>query len=83
MKRVSLADRPELASLIERMRESVVLTGDEGPVAVVLTPEDYQAMRAAADLAEDPRRLADIVRAHDRFQAGESHEAEDWRAAFK
>ena len=83
MKRVSLIEAPELAPLVERMRESMVLTTDEGPVAVVLTVDDYRDLRAMADLAEDPARVAEVFRTHKRFQAGEPHEAEEWRAVLE
>ena len=83
VKRIPLADAPELAPLIERMREGVVVTTADGPVAVVLTPEEYRDLRTLADLAEDPARLADVVRAHRRFQAGEPQAVEDWRAVFE
>jgi len=70
MKTMSLTEArthmPELADPIEK----TVLTRDGKPVAVVLGIDAYRSFNAILELAQDPKRLMQVIDAHNRVQQG-------------
>lgn len=49
--------------------ENVMLTTEKGPVAVLVSFSEFQALQIARSLARDPDALAAIRSAYDRAQA--------------
>lgn len=62
--------RAELPNLVDSS-ERTVITRNGRPVAVLLSVADFRALRAAADLAREPERAAEILRLHQQVQRGD------------
>jgi prevent-host-death family protein len=62
--------RAELPNLVDSS-ERTVITRNGRPVAVLLSVADFRALRAAADLAREPERAAEILRLHRQVQRGD------------
>ena len=68
----------EYLARLAREPEGTTLTDAEGhPVAVVLSPIQYETLVAMSSLIGDPR-LADVLDAHWRVQRGGLDEFVDW-----
>ena len=71
MKYVSVTEaRSQLPSLLNEA-EGIVLTRQGQPVAVLVDIEEYRATQAMLALVREPERLAAILQAHQRIQAGD------------
>jgi len=72
----------EIVDEVERHHERVVLTRNGVPAAVILSPEDLQALEDTLDLLSDPEVLAQIRVARFEVDAGQVVNADELRAKY-
>lgn len=72
----------EIVDEVERNHERVVLTRNGAPAAVILSPEDLQALEDTIDLLSDPRALAEIHAARRAVEDGDVVTADELRAKY-
>jgi antitoxin YefM len=72
----------EIVDRVEGQHERVTLTRNGRPAAVLISPEDLQALEDTLDLLADPRARADIERARQEIAKGKGIRAEDLRARY-
>jgi PHD/YefM family antitoxin component YafN of YafNO toxin-antitoxin module len=72
MRQISVvAAAEQLSSLAEQTAsESVMLTTESGPVAVLVSFPEFQALQIARSLAKDPESLVAIRAAYERARTG-------------
>lgn len=72
---VSLADAKsrlsEVVDGVEAEHNRVVITRHGKPAAILIAPEDLEALEDTLDLLEDPEALASLRRAADDIERGE------------
>jgi len=83
---LSLADikahLSEIVDKVEYEHERVVLTRNGRPAAVILSPEDLEALEDTLELLSDPRALKEIRAARDDLAKGRVVTAEQLRAKY-
>ena len=72
----------EIVDRVEREHERVVLTRNGVPAAVLVSPEDLQAMEDTLELLSDRSALAEIERARVEVRNGNIVDAEELRATY-
>jgi prevent-host-death family protein len=72
----------EIVDGVERHHDRVVLTRNGVPAAVILSPDDLQALEDTLDLLSDPAAVAEIRRARREVDAGEIVTADQLRAKY-
>lgn len=72
----------EVVDQVEREHDRVVLTRNGVPAAVILSPDDLQALEDTLELLSDPTARAQIDDARREIEAGESFTAEELRAKY-
>jgi prevent-host-death family protein len=72
----------EIVDEVERHHERVVLTRNGTPAAVILSPEDLEALEDTLDLLSDPDALAEIRAARREVDAGKAVTADELRAKY-
>lgn len=72
----------ELVDQVEREHDRIVLTRNGVPAAVLMSPEDLQALEDTLELLSDPSARAQIEVARREIEAGESFTADDLRAKY-
>lgn len=72
----------EIVDRVERQHERVVLTRNGRPAAVIMSPEDLEALEDMLDLLSDPGALAEIRAARDEIAQGRVVSAEQLRAKY-
>lgn len=72
----------EIVDRVEREHERVVLTRNGRPAAVILSPEDLEALEDTLELLSDPHALSEIRAGRDDVAAGRTASAEDLRAKY-
>lgn len=60
----------EIVDRIEQQHDRVILTRNGRPAAVIVSPEDLDALEDTLDLLSNPEALAEIRAAQDDFTAG-------------
>lgn len=72
----------EIVDEVERHHERVVLTRNGVPAAVILSPDDLQALEDTLDLLSDPDAVAEIRSARREIDAGAIVTADQLRAKY-
>ena len=69
----------EIVDRVEGEHERVTLTRNGRPAAVLISPEDLEALEDTLDLLSDPSAVAEIEQARKDIAAGEGVSAEELR----
>jgi prevent-host-death family protein len=72
----------EIVDQVEREHERVVLTRNGVPAAVLMSPDDLQALEDTLELLSDPAALAEIQQARAEVVAGDVVGADELRAKY-
>lgn len=67
---------------VEGRHERVTLTRNGRPAAVLISPEDLEALEDTLELLSDPRFLAEIKKARGEIARGKGVKAEELRARY-
>jgi antitoxin YefM len=82
-----LADiKARLSEIVDRIQEEherIVLTRNGRPAAVLLSPDDLEALEDTIDLLSDPAARREIDRARKDIAAGRGIRAEQLRARYR
>lgn len=72
----------EIVDRVEREHERVVLTRNGRPAAVIMSPDDLEALEDTLDLLSDPHALKEIDAARDEVAKGRLVTADELRAKY-
>ena len=72
----------EIVDRVEHEHDRVVLTRNGRAAAVIMSPEDLEALEDALDLLSDPKALKEIDRARQDVARGKVVTAEELRAKY-
>jgi len=72
----------EVVDRVEHEHERVVLTRNGRPAAILVSPEDLEAIEDTLDLLSDPRALKEINQAREEIAEGHVLKAEALRAKY-
>lgn len=72
----------EVVDRIEREHDRVVLTRNGVPAAVLVSPDDLQALEDTLDLLSDRAAMAEIEAARSEVACGEISDAEQLRSKY-
>ena len=72
----------EIVDGVEQRHDRVVLTRNGRPAAVILSPEDLEALEETLDILSDPKAMREIRRAEREVEAGNVVTADDLRAKY-
>lgn len=72
----------EIVDEVERHHERVILTRNGTPAAVILSPEDLEALEDTLDLLSDPKAVEEIRAARGEVDAGKAVTADELRAKY-
>lgn len=72
----------EIVDLVEQEHERVVLTRNGRPAAVLLSPDDLEALEDTLDLLSDPAALEEIRHGREEVSRGDTISADDLRAKY-
>lgn len=72
----------EIVDRVERHHERIVLTRNGRPAAILVSPEDLEALEDTLELLADPRARAEIERARQEIARGKGIRAEELRARY-
>lgn len=73
----------EIVDLVEREHERVILTRNGRPAAVILSPEDLEALEDTFELLSDRKAVKEIAKARDQLARGQQLTAEELRAKYQ
>jgi antitoxin YefM len=72
----------EIIDRVEREHERIVLTRKGRPAAVIMSPEDLEALEDTLDLLSDPKAMKEIKAARDDVAKGRVLTADQLRAKY-
>lgn len=72
----------EIVDRVEHQHDRVVLTRNGRPAAVIISPEDLEALEDTLDLLSDPDAMEEIKTARADVAAGRVISAEELRAKY-
>lgn len=72
----------EIVDRVEHEHDRVVLTRNGRPAAVIMSPEDLEALEDTLELLSDPNALKEIGRAREEISRGRVVTAESLRAKY-
>lgn len=72
----------EIVDGVEHRHDRVVLTRNGRPAAVILSPEDLEALEETLDILSDPAATRDIRRAERAIETGDVVTGEDLRHKY-
>ena len=72
----------EIVDRVERHHERIVLTRNGRPAAILISPEDLEALEDTLELLADPRARVEIERAREEIARGKGIGAEELRARY-
>lgn len=72
----------EIVDQIDAEHERVILTRNGRPAAVLMSPEDLEAIEDALELLADPRARTEIERARKEIAQGRGIRADELRARY-
>ena len=72
----------EIVDKVEEQHERVTLTRNGRPAAVLISPDDLEALEDTLELLSDPKAVKDIARAREAIASGKGISAEELRARY-
>ena len=72
----------EVVDRIELQHDRVILTRNGRPVAVLVSPDDLEALEDTLDLLSDPQALKEIEEAREEISKGQIVDADELRAKY-
>ncbi len=72
----------EIVDRVEFEHNRVFVTRNGRPAAILMSPEDLEALEDTLDLLSDTEALAEICRARDEVAKGKTFDAESLRAKY-
>jgi len=72
----------EIVDLVEEQHERVTLTRNGRPAAVIMSPDDLEALEDTLDLLSDPGALREIERARAEIAGGKGLGADELKARY-
>ena len=72
----------EIVDGVEHRHDRVVLTRNGRPAAVILSPEDLEALEQTLDILSDPKSVRAIRKAEAEIDQGKTFTAEELRAKY-
>lgn len=72
----------EIVDRVEHEHDRVVLTRNGRPAAVIMSPEDLEALEDTLELLSDPQARKEIGRAREEISRGKVVTAENLRAKY-
>ncbi len=72
----------EIVDRVEEQHERVTLTRNGRPAAVLISPEDLEALEDALDLLSDPQAMREIEQARQEIATGKGLRADELRARY-
>lgn len=72
----------EIVDLVEEQHERITLTRNGRPAAVIISPEDLEALEDTLDLLSNPKAVREIERARSDIARGKGIGAEELMARF-
>ena len=72
----------EIVDGVEERHDRVLLTRNGRPAAVIMSPDDLEALEETLDLLSDPQALKAIRRAEDEVARGRVLTGDDLRAKY-
>lgn len=72
----------EIVDRVEGHHERITLTRNGRPAAILISPEDLEALEDTLELLADPRARAEIERARQEIARGKGIRAEELRARY-
>jgi prevent-host-death family protein len=72
----------EIVDKVEGQHERVTLTRNGRPAAVLISPEDLEALEDTLDLLSDPTAVREIERARDAIAKGRGISGDELRARY-
>jgi prevent-host-death family protein len=76
------ANLSKIVDRIEASHERIVLTRNGRPAAVLLSPDDLEALEDTVELLTDPAARKQIERARREIDAGKGVDADELRARY-
>jgi antitoxin YefM len=72
----------EIVDGVEHHHDRVVLTRNGRPAAVILSPDDLEALEETLDILSDPKAMRDIRRGQRAVDAGDIVTSDELRAKY-
>jgi antitoxin YefM len=72
----------EIVDMVEEQHERITLTRNGRPAAVLISPDDLEALEDTLDLLSDPKALREIERARTDIARGNGIGAEELKARY-
>jgi antitoxin YefM len=72
----------EIVDRVEQHHDRVVLTRNGRPAAVIMSPEDLEALEDTLEILSDPTAREDIQRARSEIDTGDYVTADELRAKY-
>jgi antitoxin YefM len=72
----------EIVDRLETQHERVILTRNGRPAAVLMSPDDLEALEDTLDLLADPKARREIERARKEIAAGKGITADELKARY-
>jgi prevent-host-death family protein len=72
----------EIVDGVEEHHDRVVLTRNGRPAAVILSPDDLEALEETLDILSDPKAMREIRRAERAVETGDVVTADELRAKY-
>jgi prevent-host-death family protein len=73
----------EIVDLVEEQHERITLTRNGRPAAVLISPDDLEALEDTLDLLSDPKAVREIERARADLARGRGIDADELRARYQ
>lgn len=74
--------KAEIVDRVEHEHDRVVLTRNGRAAAVIMSPDDLEALEDTLELLSDPQALREIAEAREDVARGRVHSAEALRAKY-
>jgi antitoxin YefM len=72
----------EIVDEVEEQHERVTLTRNGRPAAVLISPDDLEALEDTLEVLADPQARAEIERARAQIASGDGIDADELRAKY-
>ena len=72
----------EIVDLVEEQHERITLTRNGRPAAVLISPEDLEALEDTIDLLSDPKAMREIERARTDIAKGKGVGADELKVRY-